>query len=514
MFANSKMDSVQALERNVSLSVTDLKEPTLMRNLVILLALGSEMAFSAIASANERPNIIWIVVEDMSPHFGCYGETSIETPRIDRMAAEGVRFSNAFVTAPVCSPSRSAMITGMYQTTIGAHHHRSGRGTETIPLPEGVKLIPESLHQAGYFTSNGTIDGRPGKTDYNFDFGPSVFDGSDWSGRAEGQPFFAQIQLNGGKLREGASWGNQVVPSLDRLTDPEFVNLPPYYPRDPVILEDWAHYLDTVRFTDQQVGKILDRLDNEGLTDSTYVFFMTDHGISHARGKQFLYEEGVRIPLIVRGPGLAPGTVRDDLVVHIDMSTTSLDLAGVDVPSKMEGRALFSEDFEPRSYVVCARDRCDETVDGIRCVRTDRYKLIENRYPGRPYLQPCAYKDNKPILKALRRLYEAGTLDDAQRLHFAESRPRYELYDLQSDPWELTNLAEKPGSRDAFNQLKVWLDRWVEETGDQGRFPEPEEMYVSDMNAYVDQIRANNPERADEISRNIEVMKRWASEGK
>ncbi|WP_169979252.1 sulfatase family protein [Tautonia rosea] len=479
----------------------------------LLLVLGCVLGVTSLLRADNRPNVLWIIVEDMSPHFGCYGESTIETPHVDRLAAEGVRFANAFVTAPVCSASRSALITGMYQTTIGAHHHRSGRGTASIDLPEGVVLIPSLFQEADYFTSNGTIDGRTGKTDYNFKFDSNVYDGSDWSGRAEGQPFFAQIQLSGGKLREGGNWAKRAEAELGSLTDPDSVTLPPYYPRDPVILEDWARYLDAVRYTDRQVGQILDRLEKEGLIDSTYIFFITDHGISHARGKQFLYEEGIKIPFIVRGPNLPKGTVRSDLIAHIDTSSTSLELAGIAIPSRLEGRSLFTDDHQPRPFVISARDRCDETVDGIRSIRTDRFKLILNRYPERPYLQPNTYKDHKEILQTLRRLHQVGALNEAQKLHFASQRPRYELYDLVTDPWELSNLATSEDHPQLLTLQHALLE-WMEMTGDRGVVPEPIAMYESDMTLYLQSVKRTNPERAAEIESNIALMKQWQREGK
>ncbi|RUL89507.1 sulfatase family protein [Tautonia sociabilis] len=481
--------------------------------LAALLAPIAYLAAGA-SAADDRPNIVWIIAEDMSPHFGCYGEKTIATPNVDRLASEGVRFANAFVTAPVCSPSRSALITGMYQTTIGAHHHRSGRGALTISLPSPVEPVPELFRAAGYHVSNGTIDGRPGKTDYNFEYDDSLYDGSDWSGRAEGQPFFAQLQLHGGKLRHAGNWAERAERVLGSLTDPESVTLPPYYPRDPVILEDWARYLDTVRYTDLEVGRILDRLDSEGLSESTYIFFITDHGISHARGKQFLYEEGIKIPVVVRGPGIEPGSVRHDLVAHIDLAAASLDLAGIPVPDWMQARPLFAEDHEPRPFVVSARDRCDETVDGIRSIRTDRYKLIRNLYPERPYLQPNAYKDHKEILIALRRLHDEGALNEAQLLQFAERRPRFELYDLEADPWELHDLARDPKHLDVVFGLRNELDRWMAASGDLGQQPEPEAMYDSDMAVYLENVRRNDPDRAAELEETIRLMKRWASEGK
>ncbi len=475
-------------------------------------ALGLARQAKIYAKKENKPNVVWIVVEDMSCHFGCYGETSIKTPNVDRLAAEGVKFEKAFVTAPVCSPCRSALITGMYQTSIGVHQHRSGRGTEKIHLPSQIRLVPALFQEAGYYTCNGFIDDRrkrPGKTDYNFEYNRTVYDGTDWADRKPGQPFFAQVQLVGGKGR---------TKKTPKPIDPAKVKLPPYYPDDPVIRDDWAQYLNAVMNTDIQVGQIVQRLKSEGIYDNTYIFFLTDHGISHARGKQFLYDEGIHVPLIVRGPGLKAGTVRDDLVIHIDMAAASLALAGIAVPEWMEGKDILAKDYKRREFIVSARDRCDETVDRIRCVRTDRFKYICNFYPKRPYLQPCAYKDKKEILKTLRRLHKEGKLNRYQKLIMAERRPKEELYDLQKDPWELYNLAYDASQRRILNNMRKILDKWIRETNDRGRYPESRAMYDSDMKVYVDGMRNRGGdewfEHAKLIERNIALMKKWQAEGK
>jgi arylsulfatase A-like enzyme len=474
-----------------------------------------------------RPNILWIVVEDMSADFGCYGETTIETPHVDRLAREGTRFAHAYVTAPVCSPSRSAMITGMYQTTIGAHHHRSGRGTEKIRLPAGVRPVPELFREAGYFTCLGgepidparTTRRRPGalatprlgKTDYNFVWDPAMYDAADWAGRRPGQPFFMQVMLPGGKLRgadpeRSAAIAARAAAECGRAVSPADVTLPPYLPRAAVLLADQAAYLDAVRLTDAAVGRLLTRLEAEGILDETLIIFMTDHGISHVRGKQFLYDEGTRVPFIVRGPGIPAGGVREDLVEHIDMAAVSLAAAGLPIPGVMQGRDLFAPDATPRSYAFAARDRCDETVDRIRSVRTDRHLYIRNFHPGRPLLQPNDYKDKKAILVALRDLHEQGRLDAAtEGLLFSPTRPAEELYDWRADPWQLVNLAADAAHRDTLEALRSRLDAWMEETGDLG--PEADEMYDSDMIFYVG---AGKPE----VERNIRIMKRWAAEGR
>jgi arylsulfatase A-like enzyme len=489
----------------------------------LLFALVASCLLVSASSAAGRPNVLWFVVDDMSANFSCYGESLIPTPHVDRIAREGTRFTRAFVTAPVCSPCRSAVITGMYQTTIGSHHHRSGRGAEKITLPDGVVPLPALMKRAGYHTCIGS--GLPGgkvgkkggkgsglgKTDYNFEYDQTIYDGPDWTGRAEGQPFFMQVQLPGGKLRGGTDeaarkLSARAAAELGGAVKPEDVTLPPYYPRDPVLLRDWAAYLDSVRFTDEHVGKVISRLESEGILDDTLVIFMTDHGISHARGKQFLYDEGTHIPFVVRGPGVAAGAVRDDLIEHIDMAAITLGAAGLPIPAVMQARDVLAKDYQPRDAVFAARDRCDETVERIRSVRTDRYLYIRNFYPLRPHLQPNAYKDGKSIIQALRARHEAGTLDPlAESLLFAGTRPEEELYEWTEDRWQVRNLANDPGHREALESHRARLDRWMTETRDLG--PETMSRYDSDMKVYLGR---GNPE----VERNIALMKQWAAEGK
>lgn len=482
--------------------------------------------------AADRPNVLWFVVDDMSPHFACYGETLIQTPAVDKLAAEGTKFTRAHVTAPVCSTCRSALITGMYQTTIGAHHHRSGRGELKIHLPPEVTPVPALFQKAGYHTCIGSglpeldFRGMPfgagkgkkkagggsrlGKTDYNFEWDPTMYDSHDWEGRGA-KPFFMQVQLHGGKLREGdekarAAFKQRVITELGSATDPAKVTLPPYYPRDPVILDDWALYLDAVRMTDLHVGRVMARLEKEGLLENTFIIFMTDHGISHARGKQFLYDEGTRIPFIVRGPGIARGVTRDDLIMQIDMAAISLAVAGMPIPPVMQGRDVFAKDYRPREAVFAARDRCDETVERLRSVRTDRYLYIRNFHPQRPHLQPNAYKDGKAIVQELRSLHAEGRLPSvSEDLLFSPTRPTEELYDYHTDPFQVTNLVTNPAFKAELEARRAQLDRWMDESGDKG--PESDAMYDSDMAEY---LKKPSPE----VARNITLMKQWAREGK
>jgi len=495
----------------------------IMRTITFLLC-GWLFAASTVQSA-ERPNIVWFVVDDMSANMSCYGEELIETPAVDRLAREGTRFSHAYVTAPVCSTCRSALITGMYQTSIGAHHHRSGRGAEKIHLPPAVTPLPVLFQRAGYYTCIG--DGlladssgptgrrkRPealGKTDYNFEWDTPMYNANDWRGRAPGQPFFMQVQLPGGKLRGGLSEQAQVLAQRAKMefsaaTDPQQVQLPPYYPRDPVFLEDWAAYLDSVRFTDQHVGQVLERLEREGILDQTLIVFMTDHGISHARGKQFLYDEGTHIPFVVRGPGVPAGVTRDDLIEHIDMAAISLLAAGIPLPTSMHAQPILSAEYQPREYVYAARDRCDETVERLRSVRDSNYLYIRNFYPQRPHLQPNAYKDGKSIVQRLRELHALGQLEPlTTELLFSPARPAEELYQWRSDRWQIENLAQQAEHQPALLRLRQALDQWMLATHDQG--PESDAMYDSDMAVYVGR---GNPQ----VEANIAQMKCWAAEGK
>jgi arylsulfatase A-like enzyme len=473
---------------------------------VLLLPLSSLHALDA---PDKRPNILWVIAEDMSPHFGCYGEKDIQTPNLDKLAADGVLFERAFVTGPICSPSRSALITGMYQTSIGAHHHRSGVGKEKIHLPPGVEPLPALFQQAGYFTSNGSypMPGK-GKTDYNFVHEDAIFDGSSWANRKPGQPFFAQIQLMGGKTRDIPKALASTRAQLGSATPVKNLRLPPYYPSTPAILDDWAATLDAVRITDLHVGHILANLEKEGILDETIVFFITDHGVSHARGKQFLYDEGTHIAFMVKGPGLPRGERRKDLIEHIDMAAMSLALAGIPLPEAMQAQNPLAAEYKKREATFSARDRADETVDHIRSVRTGRWKYIRNFLPKRPYLQPNDYKDNKPCLIALRAAEAAGQLNEAQRLIFADTRPPEELYDLKTDPWEIHNLSADPAHGATLSGLRAKLHRWMKETNDQGRTPETEARYDANMAPY----QGKKPKPS--ITRNIALMKQWAREGK
>jgi len=431
-------------------------------------AVATGIAFSSSllnCSKPQRPNILWLISEDTSPDIGCYGNTIVKTPNLDKLASEGVLFSNAFATCPVCSPARSAMMTGMYQTTIGSHQHRTHNKKL---LPEPVKVITEYFRQAGYFVCNcrGEDFDKPGKTDWNFKPGGKAFDGTDWSQRKPGQPFFAQMNFRLTHRKFERDPENPI--------DPNQVEIPPYYPDHTITRRDWADYLESLQVLDEQIGKVLQRLKDEGLEKNTIVVYCGDHGRPHVRGKQWLYEGGIRVPMMARWSGhLKAGEVSENLVSLIDLAPTLMNLVGINPPTHLQGNIFLGKNKSERNFIFAARDRCDGTPDRIRCVRTKRYKYIRNFHPELPYTQFNGYKKHQyPVLTLLQILQKEGKLTPAQVHFMAPTRPAEEFYDLKNDPFEIHNLAKDPSVGDVVHDLRIKLEGWIKETSDKGEIPE------------------------------------------
>ncbi len=443
-----------------------------------LLILCAFLATPVFAKEQSRPNIIWIMAEDIGCDLVCYGTPAIQTPVLDKLAAEGTKFNRAYCTSPICSTNRSAMMTGMYQTSIGAHQHRSHR-EDGMLLAAPVRPITAYLQEAGYFCAIGCGQGE--KEDLNFHLpkdGPSLFNGNDWSQRAEGQPFFAHIQL---KVTHRGDWWERVRSESSDPVDPSKVELPPYLPDHPAIRKDWAMYLDQIEAADAQTGEILDRLEREGLSDNTVVIFIGDNGRCFHRGKGFLFEDGIKVPYIIRWPQHVPaGKVSEELVSTIDISAQILALAGIAIPEHMQGRALLDDPTQKRDYVFAARDRWDEVRDKSRAVVGPKFKYIRNDMPEVPYFTYQGYLEKvRPIRPVLWEIFKSGKMTEAQAHIMRPSKPAEELYDLLSDPWETVNLAKNPEYVQDLKRLRAELERWEVETGDQGRNPEPKEA-VSD----------------------------------
>jgi len=427
-------------------------------------ALFTILLVTSTAAAAERPNIVWLIADDLSPDLGCYGYEGVSTPNIDRLAGEGHRYTSAFATAPVCSPSRTAFITGVYQTATGGHQHR----TEVKkPLPDPVVPILTLLEDAGYYlsNSNNTMN-RAGKTDYNFTTQGKLFDGVDWSKRKKGQPFFAQIQIHE---------PHRYFHSADDISRADDVAIPSYYPEHPVIRADWANYLASIEVLDKHVGNVVQRLKEEGELENTVIFFFGDHGRPHYRDKQWLYDGGIEVPLIVRWPGkLEAGTVESGMVSLIDVAAATVAAAGLNVPEWMDGRDFLADDFTGREMIFAARDRCGDAVDRIRCVRTEEFKYIRNDFPERPYTQRSGYKELQyPGMTVARVLKQRGELEGPPAAFWAETRPAEELYDISADPDETNNLADDPKYQEQLTTLRDELAEWIAATNDRGYQEEP-----------------------------------------
>jgi uncharacterized sulfatase len=426
--------------------------------------------------AGNRPNILWISCEDISPNLGCYGDRHAITPNLDRLAAEGVRFDRAFTPAGVCAVVRSGVITGMYPPSIGSQHMRS----LIVPPPE-VKAFPELLRAAGYFTTNRS------KTDYQFESTPSIWDrqGSsheDWRERPDpSQPFFSVINItvsHESQIRHGEERHRAVVKQIgsENRHDPIEVadTLPEYLPNTAATRENWAWYQDNITLMDKMAGDALSRLEEDGLADNTLVVFWSDHGMGMPRGKRWIYDSGTLIPMIMRWPGrLAAGSAREDLVSVLDLPPTMLSVAGVEVPNCMHGRVLLGDQAgqEP-PYLFFHRDRMDEVFELQRGARDRRWKYIRNYEPEKTYAQRLDYMDEMPAMQDWRRLAAAGRLTGGQKNWFIVPKPIEELYDTERDPWELNNLAASPQYGDRLARMREATEAWQQRIGDTGMIPE------------------------------------------
>jgi N-sulfoglucosamine sulfohydrolase len=431
-----------------------------------------------------RPNILWISNEDMSPHLGVYGDPLARTPNLDRLATQSIRYTNAFTTAPVCAPSRAAIITGMYQNAIGAQHMRTTEdrvpelpGPYLAVPPFYVKAFPEYLRAAGYYTTNRV------KTDYQFGVPFTIWDevsrAAHWRNRPDtSQPFFSVFNLE-------VTHESQIFPSSPArkgkplVTDPAAVRVPPYYPDTPAVREELARMYDNIADMDAQVAEILRQLDEDGLADNTIVFYWSDHGDGVPRAKRSLYDSGLRVPLMIRWPGnqsaAPPGSVSDQLVSMIDLAPTVLSLAGVEVPSHMQGRVLVGPDAAPPpEYVFAARDRMDIEYDMMRSARDARFLYVRNFAPELPYAGHITYRNQSAIMQEWLRLEAEGALSGAPALWMRTSRPAEELYDVQADPYQIADIAGDPAHRATLERMRREVVNWMARIDDQGLINEPE----------------------------------------
>ncbi len=409
----------------------------------------------------KKPNIIWLMAEDISTDLECYGMPNVKTPNLNKMASKGIRFKNAFVTNPICSPSRSSMMIGTHQVKTNTHNHRSNRD---VPLDSQFTPFTELLRQNGYTTiiGNHAVYTKGRKIDVNFK-SESI---GEWDGKTKfglfdkydtfekkDEPFFAQIQL---KITHRGDWWTEIREKSKHPVDTETLTLPPYMADHPAIRLDWAKYLDQIEYMDNEVGMIFKELEDKGLADNTIVIFIGDNGRCNIKGKGYLQDPGLRIPLIIYNPReVNLGGVNEKVIASTDITATILDYAGVEIPEFMTGQPIFRKDFN-REFVYGARDLWDEIEEKSRSLSSGKWTYIRNDKPEIPYDAHQAYLEFfRPAVHVMRTLYKEGKLNENQKPFFEAQKPKEELYDMEKDPYQLNNLASNSTYSNLLNQLRV-----------------------------------------------------------
>lgn len=437
-----------------------------------------------LAEFPEKPNIVWIVCEDLSPeHLETYGGTGGKTPFLNALAAESVQYNQVFATAGVCAPSRAALITGAYQTSIGAMHMRTlapsaaagdayppgFKGYSTV-LPEGMKTYPELLRMAGYYTTNNS------KEDYQFRSPVTMWDESSnkahYRNRPDpSQPFFSIFNFT--ISHESQVWMRE---KEALLVDPKDVSVPPVYPDDSITRHVLARFITNAMRMDMQVGEVIAQLKEDGLYENTIIFFYSDHGDGMPYFKRELYDRGLRVPLLIKAPFLEAGSQSEELINFVDFAPTLLSLAGVSIPESMQGQAFLGAQKaqSSRKYAFAGRDRVDSEYDRVRAVTDGRFKYIRNYMPEKPNYQNVRYRLQNPLMVHLLELNEKGLLDRNQARWFDATKPDEELYDTKSDPWEFNNLVGNAKYADKLTELRKAHEDWIAEFGDMGALNEME----------------------------------------
>ncbi|TCO06058.1 sulfatase family protein [Natronoflexus pectinivorans] len=429
-----------------------------------------------------RPNILVISCEDISPFLGVYGDPVAQTPRLDQLAAEGIKFTSMYSNNGVCAPSRASLITGMYPTAIGANHMRNyspdGSDYKWIPenievyevvLPTGVKCFTEFLREEGYYCTNNS------KTDYQFASPLTAWDEdgdqAHWRNKPKGKPFFSIFNLF--VSHESQVWARGHLPLT---VDPADVPIPPYFPDDSIIRHDIAVMYSNIHEMDRQVNHLIKEVEEAGLLDSTIIIFYSDHGGPLPRQKRSIKESGTHVPFIVWYPnGYRAGEVENRLASFVDVPPTILSLAGIKPPEYIHGKSFLGKyTEEPREYVFGGRNRMDEQIDKQGFVRDERYRYIRNYYPNQVEFMPVTYRMQMPMMKRMIELYENDELNETQRIYFENIRGEEEFYDVQNDPHEIRNLIEHPDYQEHISRLRNKFEKWDTEYNEMWHIPEVE----------------------------------------
>ncbi len=423
-----------------------------------------------------KPNILWLVAEDLSPYLPFYGDSTIETPNLSRLAAEGICFDRFFASAPVCAPARASIATGMYPTRIAAGHMRTGGNPKFLPRapyealpPSGTRMMSEWLRMEGYHCTNNP------KEDYQFRKTPTAWDESSteahWRNRREGQPFFAIFNFN--ITHESRIWAKANDPW--QVDSTMRVNVPPYLPDTKIGRRDMRRMYSNIVEMDKMVGDILTQLEEDGELENTIIFWYSDHGGPLPRQKRLLYDSGLKVPMIVRFPNKEYAGTRDDRMINfLDLAPTVLSLAGIAPKHYMDGHDFLGahQPADERKYIFAAADRFDETTDCIRAARDYRYKYLRYYQQEKPMFLHVNYRDQQPIMQELYRLQDLDSLSAIQQLWFRPEKPAFEFFDTKNDPHEINDLANDPAYREKIQELSDAMDRWLADIDDTGIIPE------------------------------------------
>ena len=417
---------------------------------------GSLMTANAQSDDPMRPNILCITCEDISCYLGCYGDEVARTPNLDRLASQSIRYTNMHTPNGVSSPSRFALITGMYPSACGANYMRASYYDYDVCLPDNIKAYTEYMRAAGYFCTNNS------KTDYQISTEPTHWDENSatatWKDCPEGQPFFSIFNI--GTTHESQLWSRH-----DPLeTQPEDIDMSkfPYLPDVKEVRNDLARMYTNIAIMDRETQAIIDEMEAAGLADNTIVIWYSDNGGPIPRGKRSIYNTGTNVPFMIRFPdGYRAGEVEDRLVSFIDIPATILSLAGIDVPDYMHGRPfLGAQVAPPAEYVFSARDRYDDVADHSAGVRDKRFHYIRNFMPDSSNYIHNYYRLSLPMMQKMLEMRDAGELNEDQMKYFSKPRPVEEFYDLANDPYELHNIADDPMFRYDLERLRAAFDEW------------------------------------------------------
>ncbi|WP_418262535.1 sulfatase [Flavobacterium faecale] len=464
-----------------------------------------ENASGAVVNLPERPNILWLVTEDIGPYLPPFGDNTVATPNLTRLANEGVVYPNLYSNSGVCAPSRACIATGMYASSIGANNMRTNSymketglpAYEAVP-PSQVKMVSELLRMKGYYCSNNY------KEDYQFNAPVTAWDESSayahWRNRANGQPFYAVFNFT--NTHESGlfepygfrnietrhyhagdrnyKWKNgnmtEAETPIHLPKDTQF-KIPPYLPDNAVVRRDMWKLYNNIAEMDQQIGAVLKQLEADGLLEKTIIVFYSDHGGPLPRGKRLVYDSGLNTPMIIRYPNKQKaGTKDNQLISFVDFAPSLLSMIGIKPPEYLQGQAFIGKykAKEGRKYIHAAADRFDEVTDAIRAVRDNQFKYIRNYRPEQGYYLPLSYREQIPTMQELLRLHKEGKLNAIQEQWFRKSKPKEELFDCKADPYELNNLADNPFYKDKLNELRTEMDNWLKTIKDTPNLAEKE----------------------------------------